>query len=91
MEMPLASALLKSTVSFDYSVDSTQWSMNAAQTLTAMAMGGALIMSASTFSWWAGYLAGDECRVVAPTPLSRASPDDRPAARHWLRLKADYI
>lgn len=90
-DLPLASALLESTVSIDYCVDSTQWGMNSAQTLTAMAMGGALIMSASTFSLWAGYLAGDECQVVAPTPLSRTSPDDRPAATHWLRLKAEYI
>lgn len=38
------------------------------QVLSLMSQAQGLVMSNSSFSWWAGWLAGDSATVIAPTP-----------------------
>lgn len=45
-----------------------------------------LIMSNSTFSWWAGYL-GRQARTICPEPwFNRAEDDQRIELRDWIRV-----
>ena len=46
-----------------------------------------LIISNSTFSWWAAYLATDQTKVIAPYPWTKYYPDGL-YPENWIRLTA---
>jgi len=43
-----------------------------------------LVLSNSTFSWWAGYLAPEASRVVAPNPLMRLAESNLSRSPNWI-------
>ena len=64
--------------------------LNALTSMTAMSLCPNIIMGASTFSWWAGYLATDAKNIIAPeqqlTDTKRFNPKDH-YLPEWTLLK----
>jgi len=49
-----------------------------------------VVLSTSTFSWWAGYLAQPDTKVHAPVPLTRNRLNEAAAMKNWTRHTASF-
>ncbi len=56
------------------------------QELLFMSYFSRLVLSNSTFSWWAGYFASETSRVVAPDPLMRVAESDLSRSPNWIYI-----
>ena len=63
-------------------------SLRPAEELIIMSKYSKIIISNSTFSWWAGYLAEDSATVIAPNPLMKRSASDLSRSPNWTYVNA---
>jgi hypothetical protein len=49
-----------------------------------------LILSNSTFSWWAGYLADESATIIAPDPLTLKSDSKKAISPKWVLSNAQF-
>ena len=59
-----------------------------AQELLIMSEHSRIILSNSTFSWWAGYFAEGRATVIAPNPLMKRSASDLSRSPNWTYVDA---
>ena len=59
-----------------------------AQELLIMSEHSRIILSNSTFSWWAGYFAEDRATVIAPNPLMKRAASDLSRSPNWTYVDA---
>ncbi len=90
-DLNLAQALLNDAVRIDGVLDPLRWKLSPQAKLAAMATGGGLIVSTSTFSWWGAYLSRGRIPVVAPTPITRTDDIDLPSLPAWGRVDAVFL
>lgn len=59
-----------------------------AQELIIMSKHSRIILSNSTFSWWAGYFAEDRATVIAPNPLMKRAASNLSRSPNWTYVDA---
>jgi hypothetical protein len=62
--------------------------LSPAQELLIMSKYSRIILSNSTFSWWAGYFAEDRATVIAPNPLMKRAASDLSRSPNWTYIDA---
>ena len=66
--------------------------LSPAETLLLMSQGAALVISNSTFSWWAAYLSKSGTPIVAPSKWFKNLPDPNELfPEDWIRIKSHWI
>jgi hypothetical protein len=63
-------------------------SLRPAEELIIMSKYSKIIISNSTFSWWAGYLAEDSATIIAPNPLMKIAASDLSRSPNWTYVNA---
>jgi hypothetical protein len=79
---------------FDFVVDKfvdPSFDLTPAETLVLMSKGKAFVISNSSFSWWAAYIASNNSPVIAPSKWFRALPDPEDLIpSSWTRLESHW-
>jgi len=77
---------------FDFIVDKfvdPSFDLTPAETLVLMSKGKAFVISNSSFSWWAAYVASENSPVIAPSKWFRSLPDPEDLIpSNWIRLES---